>query len=265
MTQQLTVTSSPEADDAGAVAEVVASLPVSLHPSDGDASGLAAIAGTSGWTERAIASISAGARGVMVISPIAADVSSLRERANAQGVPVVIDTEWAHNPAVAASAPHFAAHNDENSLLEARVNARAGADLDQVLLAQLALVRAAVDPVVSLTYARRNEHGYDALAQLASGARASLAAILTDAIPASASLRLIKPRNAVTLALPGAGTAAPGKVTVSGPEGATLLPTQWESAHRAAWRRLHALARAGQACDDLGAFAEDASFVAVER
>jgi hypothetical protein len=261
MTQQLTVMSSPEADAAGAVAQVVASLPVSLHPSDDGWGALVAIAGTNGWTEEALASISSGARGLMVISPSAAEVAALKERADALGVPVVIDTEWAHNPAVAAAAPQFAAHNDENSLLEARVNAPAGADLDRVLLAQLALIRAAVDPVVSLTYARRNEHGYDALARLASGARASLAAILTDALPTSASLRIIKPHHAVALALPGSGTAAPGKVTVSGPEGATLLPTQWESAHRAAWRRLHDLAEAGQACDDLSAFAEDAALV----
>jgi hypothetical protein len=261
MTQQLTVTSSPEADSTGAVPQVVASLPVSLHPSDDGAAALVAIAGDGGWAERAIAAISSGARGVMVISPSPADVAALSERANAQGVPVVIDTEWAHNPAVAASAPHFASHNDENSLLEARVNAPAGADLDQVLLAQLALIRAAVDPVVRLAYARRNEHGYDALAQLAGGAQATLTAILTNAIPASATLRIIKPRHAVALGLPGAGTAAPGKVTVSGPQGATLLPTLWESAHRAAWRRLHDLVEAGQTCDDLGAFAEDAALV----
>jgi hypothetical protein len=258
---QLTVTSSPEADSAGAVPQVVASLPVSLHPSDDGGAALVAIAGGSGWTEKALAAISSGARGLMIVSPPPADVAALRERANEQGVPVVIDTEWAHNPAVAASAPHFAVNNDENSLLEARVNARAGAGLGQVLLAQLALIRAAVSPVVSLAYARRNEHGYDALAQLAGGAQASLTAILTDALPASATLRIVRPRHTVALALPGAGTAAPGKVTLSGPEGATLLPTLWESAHRAAWRRLHSLVEAGQTCEDLTAFAEDAAIV----
>lgn len=262
MTQQLTVTSSPEADAIGAVARVVASLPVSLHSSDDGGGALVAIAGASGWTDRALDSISSGAHGLMVISPSAADVTALKERAEALGVPVVIDTEWAHNPAVAAAAPQFARHNDENSFLEVRVNVPTGADLDQVLLAQLALIRTAVEPVVSLTYARRNGHGYDALAQLASGARASLTAILTDAVPASASLRIIKPRHAVTLTVPGSDTAAPGKVTVSGREGATLLPTLWESAHRAAWRRLHDLAEAGQGCDDLSAFAEDVALVA---
>lgn len=261
MTQQLTVTSSPEADSVGAVPQVVASLPVSLHPSDDGAAALVAIAGSSGWTERAHAAISSGARGILVIGPSPEDVAALRERAEASGVPVVIDTEWAHNPAVGVAAPHFAAHNDADSLLEARVNAPVGADVDQVLLAQLALIRAAAEPVVSLAYARRNKRGYDALAQLAGGGQASLTAILTDAIPQTASLRIIKPRNAVTLALPGAGTAAPGKVTVSRPEGATLLPTLWESAHRAAWRRLHALVDAGQTCDDLRGFAEDAALV----
>lgn len=262
MTEQLTVLSSPEADSSGGVPQVVASLPVSLHPADGGTPALVAIAGTRGWTEKALESLSSGARGLMVIGPSIADVTALRDRAEASSVPVVLDTEWAHNPAVDAAAPHFAAHHDENSLLEARVNAAAGADLDQVLLAQLALIRAAVEPVVSLTYARRNRHGYDALAHLASGAQASLTAVLTDALPTSAALRLIKPQHAVALALPGPATAAPGRVTVSGPEGATLLPTKWETAHRAAWRRLHALAQAGQASGDLGNFAADAALVA---
>ncbi|WP_138444970.1 hypothetical protein [Sinomonas susongensis] len=261
MTQQLTVLSSPEADAGGGVPQVISSLPVSLHPTDGAGSDLVAVAGTPGWTEKALESIEAGARGVMVIRPSAADVTALRDRAEASGVPVVLDTEWAHNPAVAAAAPRFAAVNDENSLLEARVNAPVGVDVDQVLLAQLALIRAAVDPVVSLSHARRNRHGYDALAHLASGARASLSAILSDALPSSATLRIIKPRDAVTLAVPASETAAPGRVTVSGPDGATLLPTQWESAHRAAWRRLHALAEAGEACEDLSSFAADVAIV----
>lgn len=279
MTRQLTVTSSPEADAAGGVAQVVASLPVSLHPfdggataghdgaatgataPDGGAAALVAIAGIAGWPEEALGALAAGARGVVVVSPSAADVTALQERAKALGVPVVLDTEWAPNPAVAAAAPHFAAHDDEESLVEARVDAPVGSDLDQVLLAQLALVRAAVGPVVSLSPARWNKHGYDVLAQLASGARASLGAILTDAAPPQATVRIIKPHTAVALVLPGAGTAAPGKVTVSGPDGATLLPTQWETAHRALWRRLHALVEAGQSCEDLLDFAADASLL----
>lgn len=259
MTPQLTVLSSPEADASGGVPQVVASLPVSLHPSDGADPALVAIAGTKGWTDKALDSLDSGVRGLMIIAPTAEDVTALRDRAVAASVPVVLDTEWAYNPAVAAAAPRFAALNDEDSFLEARVNAPAGAELDQVLLSQLALIRAAIEPVVALTYARRNRNGYDALAQLANGARASLSAILTDALPASATLRIIKPRHAVALALPAPGTAAPGKVTVSGPEGATLLPTQWESAHRTAWRRLHALAEAAQACQDLDAFAADSA------
>jgi hypothetical protein len=257
MTAQLTVTSSPQANAAGDVAQVIASLPVSLHPASDGQADVAAISGTGAWTDTALEALASGTHGLLIIHPSPGDVAGLAARAKAAQVPVVIDTTWAYNPAVAAAAEHFAARYDTDSLLEARVNAPADSDLDQVLLAQLALVRAAVAPVVNLTYARRNRHGYDALADLAGGARASLSAILTDSVRKSATLRIITPRTAVTLTVPGPETAAPGTVTVSGPEGATLLTTSYETAHRVAWRHLHRLVETRTPSDDLAGFAAD--------
>lgn len=260
MTTQLTVFADDAAAAAGRIAEAVASLPVSLHPGSLPAD-LVGIAGTRGWSRAAARAIEGGARGILVADPVAEDVTALQRLVDERRIPLVIDGPWAYNPAVADSAPAFAERNDEESLVEVRVDVAVGSDLDRVLLGQLALVRAAVGPVVELRFDRRNAQGYDAIGTLDGGARVSLAAIATNGVPQSASLRLLKARNAARLRLPDPATAAPGTVVVSTEQGATLLVTKWESAHRAAWRTLHELVTSGSTGSDLADFAEDVATI----
>ncbi len=260
MTTQLTVTASPAAQESGDVAQVVAALPVSLHPAS-DRADLVGISGEDGWPEAAADAIASGARGVLVVDPVAADVDALIERAAAAGVPVVLDSPWAGNPAVEGAAAAFAAQHDPDSFAETRVDAPVASDLELVLLNQLSLVRAAIGPVTRIRFAHRNARGYDALADLANGVTAGLSAVLSDSLPHAASLRVLRSETAVELAIPAPVTAAPAHVTVSGPDGATLLPTLWETAHRAAWRRLHRLVQAGETAEDLAGFASDVAAV----
>jgi hypothetical protein len=257
MTAQLTVTATPAAEASGAVPEVIASLPVSLHPAGAGKSDLVAIDGSKGWTRAAEEAIRNGAKGVLVINPCAEDVTSLRDTAEGAEVPVLIDSTWAYNPAVRVGKDAFTARNDADSLLETRINVPVGSDLERVLLGQLSLIRGAVDEVIDLRFVLKDTHGYEAQARLSSGARASLSAIATDSVPTSAYLRIIKPETAVEAVLPGPSAAVPGKVTVSGPEGATVLKTQWETAHRSAWRHLHHLVQDGASGTDLAGFARD--------
>jgi hypothetical protein len=258
MTTQLTVTASDAANRSGRVAQVIAALPVSLHPA-ADAADLVALDGAPGWTEQAERAIDAGARGVLVVRPGPADVRSLLEKASDRNVPVVIDAMWTYNPAVANSAGAFADIFDDAFLLEARTYAATGSDWDRVLLDQLSLIRAAVAPVRGFRFVRRSEHGYAALAEFANGARASITAVRTDSVPESATLRSVKAQHLVELDVPAPETAIPGRVRVTGPEGSTLLETKWETAHRAAWRHLHGLATSGLTSSDLADFSEDAA------
>src|SRR6478672_4991685 len=61
----------------GAVASVVASLPMSLAPGQADTAALQGVSGTNGWAERAAETIIKGAAGVAVIAPEPADTQSL--------------------------------------------------------------------------------------------------------------------------------------------------------------------------------------------
>ena len=267
MTAQLTVAATDAANRSGRVAQVIAALPVSLHPAAGaaerDSADLVAIDGSAGWPAEAERAIEAGARGVLVVRPVPADVRSLIEKANAGNIPVVIDAMWTYNPAVQNSAGAFADIFDAALLLEARTYAATGSDWDRVLLDQLSLIRAAVAPVRSFRLVRRSEHGYAALAEFANGARASITAVRTDSVPESASLRSVKAQHLVELDVPAPETAIPGRVHVTGPEGSTLLETKWETAHRAAWRHLHGLVTSGLTSSDLVDFSDDVATAAL--
>jgi len=260
MSRQLSVVASADTDATGAVAQVIASLPISLRPGTGVAD-LAAVSGPQ-WVADAAAAASAGVSGIMIVNPSPADVAALEI-----AVPVVVDTTWSHNPAVAAAAPHFAAltESDEPVTFESRVDAPVGSDLERVLLAQLALVRAAIDAVATLAVDRWNERGYDIRATLSGGASIALAAVLTGGLPVSASLGALTRHNAVRMHLPDPATAVCGTVTVSGADGATVLPTLWETPHRAAWRQLHNLVNDGETTSELDDLVADIATLRTAR
>ncbi len=264
MTTQLTVFAAEAAACAGRITETVASLPVSLHPGSTDAD-LVGIAGAPGWTSAATDAIQAGARGVLVVNPVPEDVTELQALVSRRRIPLVIDGPWAYNPAVADSAPAFTERNDAESTFQVRVTEAVGSDLDHVLVGQLALVRALVGPVVDLRLARHSPQGYDATGRLKSGALVCLAAILTNAADPSAVVHLVKATTAVRLSVPDAATAAAGSAVISTEKGATLLVTQWESAHRVAWRTLHELVTSSSTGADLGAFTDDLALAAGMR
>jgi hypothetical protein len=258
MTEQLTVgtvSGRPAGGYLGAV-----TLPESLSRADGEAD-LVGLAGTAGWADAAADAIRAGARGILVTAPVAEDTAELERIAAEASVPVVLDTLWAGNPAVETASAAFAAVKDAETLIEARVNLPLGADLDQAALDQVALLRRAAGAVAELRFVRRDSHGYDALATLESGAPASLAAILSAGLPQAATVRVIKPVDAVELYVPSPDTAAPGRAVVSGPDGETLLPTHYETGARASWRRLRGLVLAGDGATDLADFAADVRIV----
>ena len=256
MTARLTVFASSDATTEGRIGQAVAALPVSLRPGGEDAD-LVGIAGGAGWATAAARAIDAGARGVLVVDPVPTDVSPLR----ASAVPVVLDGRWTYNPAVLDSVSAFSARNDGESLVEVRVDVPLGSDPQRVLVSQLALVRTAIAPLMELTFDRWNSRGWDARGTLESGAQVALCAILTNALEPAASLRIIKPEDAVRLTVTDPATARPGQLIVSSPGGATLLVTKWESAHRVAWRTLHGLATTGRPGADLLGFEHDVDLV----
>src|SRR5882757_9539986 len=97
MTAQFGVQADPQAAEHGQLPAVIASLPLSLRRDTVDAD-LIAVDGSPGWTHRAI---TAGARGLVIVDPVAEPVDELIAHAAGRGVPIAVDSHWWQNPAVA--------------------------------------------------------------------------------------------------------------------------------------------------------------------
>ncbi|MFE4194424.1 hypothetical protein ACFRJ9_01025 [Paenarthrobacter sp. NPDC056912] len=249
-----TVRATPQAAEAGAVALAVASLPESFGPATA-AADIQVIAGQPGWPEEAAKAISTGARGIVVVNPSPANVDSLVEAAERTGTAVVLDQRWASNPAVPAAEDAVRSMAGRAAILDTVATAPVGTGSGELLADHLAAVVRITGPLGGLRVLTRGPHGYTATAVLANGSPVALQGILSGARPAGVTITMLTDDGGVSVALPEPVAAWPATVKVTGPQGDVLLPTIYESAHRATWRRLKGHLDAGTVPSDLHRFA----------
>ncbi|WP_066517437.1 hypothetical protein [Curtobacterium ammoniigenes] len=240
--------------EAATIGWAAASLPELLRIVD-DHADLSAVSGTD-WAAAAARAVEEGARGVLVVRPAPPALGvdgydDAVERLRAARTPVVVATEWAHNPAVDTARVRMQPLLQDRVHASLRVTVPTGSDTQRVLLDALALLRAAIGGIAALSTVRWDTHGFDLRGAVDDSIEVSISAVVTDAVNAGADLRLTTRQRAIRLELPTADTARPGLVTVSGPEGATGLPTEWETSDRAAWRLLAELVERGGSTSDL--------------
>ncbi|MBO1269223.1 hypothetical protein [Arthrobacter cavernae] len=256
MSQQHTVRATPEAQEAGAVALAVASLPESFGPAAGEnQADIVVISGRTGWTAQAVEAIAAGARGVVVVNPAPESTGSLRTAAEESGAAVVLDQRWASNPALPAAEHAVRSMAGRAAVLDTVATAPAGTDPGELLADHLAAVVRITGPLENLRILHRGTHGYAVSARLANGAPVALHGVLSSARPAGVNVSMLTDDGGVSVALPKPVAAWPATVKVTGPQGEVLLPTLYESAHRATWRRLKEHLDAGTSPTDLHRFA----------
>jgi hypothetical protein len=245
---QLSLHADAAAREAGALDVVVASLPVSLAlaPEGGDADLVAVRAAD-------LVDGLPAARGVLVVAP---DPGASLPSVTASPVVVVVDRGAAGHPATAGLRDALAATGPD-ALLEVRSAARPGSDVAAVLLAALAVVRAADAPFAEGRVIRSGAHGATVRGTTASGRPVLLDVVLTTARAESTRVRALGPAAAVEALIPSADAARPAAVTVSDQDGARLLPTLWETAHRATARRLRDAVRTGTPAPDLDELRDD--------
>lgn len=258
MSTALSVLADEAARRSGDIPAVIASLPESLRP-DGTGTELVAIDGASGWVTAALAAIDGGAKGLVVINPVVEDAAAVMNAAQQKRVAVVIDRPFAGNPAVPGVREHFATMGGPHALLECTLTTPLGADLTRVLMDQLALVGALAHPLSTARALDRTARRHAIAGLTADGRRVRLTCVCTNARPPTALVRQLGENGSVSLTLPNPDTARPGHATVTTADGAKLLPTLFETAHRVAWRRLVRLVHAGGQPDDMALFAHDSS------
>jgi hypothetical protein len=256
MSPQYTVTSTPQAEESGAVALAVASLPASFGPvAAGEAARVSAIEGAPGWTTEAIKAIDGGASGIVVVNPVPESTAALLDAAEVSGVAVVLDQRWASNPGLAGAEDAVRSVAGRAAMLDSVATAAASSDPERLLTEHLAAVVRVTGQLDALRLLRRGTHGYTASGRLANGAPVSLQGVLSNSRPAGVDFRLYTDDGGVSITVPEPLAAWPAEVRATGPQGEILLPTLYESAHRTTWRRLKEHLDAGTLPSDLAGFA----------
>jgi hypothetical protein len=257
MTTQLSVYADPQAEAAGAVSAVVASLPLSFGPAVA-APDVTAVAGHAGWTERASAAVRDGAKGIVVSAPVAEDPAELIGTADAAGSVVVLDQQWAGNPALASTSGNvhgvIAAALKDAVLLDSVAVAAPGTDPLHLLTDQFAVLVQCGIKVQNVRMVQRNGNGYTVAGTLAGGVPVALQGILTSVLPATASVSILTSTGRADIVLPDPAAAWPAEVRAVTTEGATTLPTLYESSHRTSWSRVHSHIASGTPANDLAQF-----------
>lgn len=242
-----------EARRSAALAWVAASLPASLTLGT-ETSDIHTVEGAAGWTERAIRALRAGAEGVVVVAPEPEETADLRAIAAEQGGFVILDQRWRSNPAVSEAREAVRSLNAPLSAVSVAVNVQATDDVERALHESLQIAHFVIGDVEDVRLLQR--HSQTALvAGTVSGAPLTINVAVGPAIVHPFRLHAVALSGGVHLSLPDPATATPGLVRIVHAEGETTLPTRWESAHRAAWRRAIAAFELRDRPDDLAEFA----------
>ena len=263
MSGHYTVWAGKAAREAGAVSSTMASLPETFGPAQDNQPGTAdvlVLAGGAGWTAEAANAVAAGVRGIVVAHPVPEDTTQLAAAAEAAGTAVVMDLRWASNPALVGDPAEPDARDAVRSaagtasLLDSVATAAPGTEPQGLLGDHLAALLAVSGPLHGAEVLRIDSTGYTVRGRLANGAPFTAQGVLTAARPAGVDIRLYTADGGVTVQVPDPDAAWPAEVRVTGSHGELLLPTLYESAHRAAWRRLKDHLHAGTSPDDLAGF-----------
>lgn len=257
MTEQLRIWAEPAAADAGHVSTVIASLPISLaRTAVSEAAGVA-IAGTTGWTRRAIDAIDSGARGIVVVGPAFEPTTELDRVARSKRAPVVIDSPWASNPAVTTARTRVDAIDGELSFVDIVATVQDTGSFGSAL----AELRLLAGKLLGRTHGLRTiEENRGSLLVAATRAGSDVPVtfhVLRAPVPEFAvRARVVAVEGDIDLRIPDADTARPALVTTTDSTGSALAPTEFESSHRHSWRRLLEHLATGRPSDDLAEFAQ---------
>jgi len=259
MTVRLSVTAEPDIRESGEVSAVIASLSSALWWREGDAD-LVAVSGGVGWTERVEAHITAGARGILVVEPVAVTAEQLARVRARCAVPVVIEWPYVVDPALAMVVPDPLVVVASGDLIECRMVVPVHTQLERTLVGHLAFARSALGSAFATARALEwSEHGYTVLARIADGRRCLLTAAATGTQPPHAAVRFVADCGEIELTVPEAHLGRAARLSVETAQGVQLVPIMYERAHRAPWRRLHALVARGAKSSDLGEFGGESS------
>jgi hypothetical protein len=247
-------------DDIGPlVAQVIANLPVSFAPASGSRPDVVVVSGAGHWSGNAADALSNGARTVIVIDPSADDpddVESLAQQAESRAAVVALSETFAGNPAIAAFRDRFP--SAFTRLAAVFIDSTAtDADPMDLALTQIRVLRAVGLSDLTLQTVSTHTRGFTYSGR-AGGALLGGVGALTTALPPRLRLRGHSPDRLIEIELPDAASARPADAVLSNDAGGYVLPTIYETAHRATFHRIQAAVLKGlSTAPQLREFASD--------
>ena len=243
--------------DLPGLAEVVASLPLSLRDAGNGPPQITGVVGTRTWATKATSAVAQGALAVVVETPVVSRLESVSAAAQSR---VVLAWDYAANPGVHAAAAEAEALRGQAGIAQGTVSVGRSTDVQVALLDLLVAAVRVFGDFTTLTVRHRDHHGVHLTGHLRGGAPLTLSVVVTNAYPLAMHLRLLTHEGGLDLLVPSPATAAPAEVRVVDVEGEHLLPTVWVSSRRASWQDAAAVA-GGATSDDVAELRRAVSLV----
>lgn len=242
--------------------EVVASLPVSFAFAQDSAPDVRIVSGDGDWVARAREALAERARGIIVTDPSIVPVESVRALARDAIIPVVLSEAWAGNPAVTEVRARWGESIRAAMSVECTVTEPLdGEERQALLLRQARVLRGLGVRGVVLSGGSVSTRAYSLVGESSTGQQVSLFAVTSSGAPTALTVSLMGDGSSVRVSVPAATSARPAHASRLTPGSGEVLPTIWETAHRAAFRRMHDLIVTKKPSDDLEGFASDLELV----
>lgn len=231
----------------------LATLPDSFRRDDA-ADRVDVVDGAAGWPSRVRDAADRGARGVLVVDPRDAAVHDV-DRLSDVTVPVVLDSPWAHDPAIGTVAAHFRRLSGDGVLLEARAYT-AEADLRATMSALVSVASALMNTTFGEVTLRVDRPSALLLrARAADGTLLAATVLDSPAQRGEADLRLVRGPDGAHVHLTQSCSAHPSSASATDATGRMTFKVAFESSHKGALVRLRDAVQTGAAVDDVARYA----------
>jgi hypothetical protein len=192
------------------------------------------------WVDRVGLAIDAGAKGILLATPTAADPAQVRTLATG-GLVVAVDIRCAPDPGWAAAVSDITVDARNASLIDSVVTVQDATEgaLFTGLVEQLALVRSLLGSFDRLRCIHRTAHQH-ALVGHSGRAAVSLTAVASKTAGSTLRMDVLSAARRWRARFDHTALARPTEITLYDGNGALSRPLLYASGHRATWMQLHA-------------------------
>ena len=192
------------------------------------------------WTKRVGLALDAGAKGILLAAPTAADPAQVRTLATG-GLVVAVDMRFAPDPGWAAAVSDIAVDARSASLIDCVVTVEDATEsaLFAGLVEQIALVRSLLGSFDHLGCIHRTARQH-ALVGRSGGAAVSLTAVASTTPGSTLRMDVVSAARRWQAHFDHTVLARPAGITMHDGNGAISRPLIYASGHRTTWMQLHA-------------------------